>query len=279
MFGVGTDYCLLLVCRYREELHRYRGQARGHGARAAPRRPGGPGQRLHRVAAMLVLLLADTGSTHALGPGVGDRRRALCCSPGSRCCRRCSPPSGAEASGRGARTVAYRPRRRRSLRERGRLAALRRSRAQRPGLALGATVGAVRGSSRSACSPTRRTTRSAASSRRTSRASTASTRSARSFPQGALGPTSILVQREGGPATAGRPRRGAAAARGHRRRRVASASRSARRTGAIGKLDVTFDDDPYSDAALARVDDAARSRSTTCRAGATALVGAGSAVQ
>src|SRR5215207_3451758 len=68
MFGVGTDYCLLLVSRYREELHRH---ADKHEAMARALRRAGPAVLASGstvVAAMLVLLLADTGSTHALGP-------------------------------------------------------------------------------------------------------------------------------------------------------------------------------------------------------------------
>ncbi len=38
MFGVGTDYCLLLVSRYREELHRIEDKHEAMAARAAPRR-------------------------------------------------------------------------------------------------------------------------------------------------------------------------------------------------------------------------------------------------
>jgi putative drug exporter of the RND superfamily len=48
--------------------------------------------------------------------------------------------------------------------------------------------------------------------------------------------------------------------------------------GAIGKIDVTFGDDPYSEAALARVD-TLRDRVGDLPGGATALVGAGSAIQ
>ena len=89
MFGVGTDYCLLLVSRYREELHRIEDK---HEAMERAMRRAGPALLASGctvIAAMLVLLLADTGSTQLARPRVGDRRRVACCSPGSRCCRRC----------------------------------------------------------------------------------------------------------------------------------------------------------------------------------------------
>jgi putative drug exporter of the RND superfamily len=75
MFGVGTDYCLLLVSRYREEL---RVQRDKHQAMQRAVRRVGPAifaSGLTVALSMLVLTLADSGNTRSLGPvaaiGVG----------------------------------------------------------------------------------------------------------------------------------------------------------------------------------------------------------------
>ena len=82
MFGVGTDYCLLLVSRYREELHRHEDK---HEAMALALRQSGPAilaSGLTVALAMLVLVIADSRNTNTLGPvaaiGVdrGDARGA-----------------------------------------------------------------------------------------------------------------------------------------------------------------------------------------------------------
>jgi RND superfamily putative drug exporter len=68
MFGVGTDYCLLLVSRYREELRR---TADKHDAMARALRRAGPtivASGLTVALAMLVLLVCETGSIRSLGP-------------------------------------------------------------------------------------------------------------------------------------------------------------------------------------------------------------------
>jgi RND superfamily putative drug exporter len=68
MFGAGTDYCLLLVSRYREELRR---QPDKHLAMARAVRRAGPAilaSGMTVVGALLVMLTADLGSTRSLGP-------------------------------------------------------------------------------------------------------------------------------------------------------------------------------------------------------------------
>ncbi|MGZ5311073.1 MAG: MMPL family transporter [Solirubrobacterales bacterium] len=68
MFGVGTDYCLLLVSRYREELHRL---ADKHDAMSHALARTGPtilASGLTVTLAMLVLALADARNTSTLGP-------------------------------------------------------------------------------------------------------------------------------------------------------------------------------------------------------------------
>ena len=68
MFGVGTDYCLLLVSRYREELRRM--QDKHDAMRRALSRTGPAilASGMTVSLAMLAMLLADAGDTHSLGP-------------------------------------------------------------------------------------------------------------------------------------------------------------------------------------------------------------------
>src|SRR3954468_16998458 len=68
MFGVGTDYCLLLVSRYREELRRHRDK---HEAMEVALSRVGPAifaSGLTVALAMLVLLVAKAGDVRSLGP-------------------------------------------------------------------------------------------------------------------------------------------------------------------------------------------------------------------
>ena len=68
LFGVGTDYCLLLVSRFREELHRHEDK---HEAMALALRQSGPAilaSGLTVALAMLVLAIADSRNTNTLGP-------------------------------------------------------------------------------------------------------------------------------------------------------------------------------------------------------------------
>jgi RND superfamily putative drug exporter len=68
MFGLGTDYCMLLLSRYREELRRHEDK---HEAMALAMRRSGPAifaSGLTVALSMMVLAIADTRSISSLGP-------------------------------------------------------------------------------------------------------------------------------------------------------------------------------------------------------------------
>jgi RND superfamily putative drug exporter len=274
MFGVGTDYCLLLVSRYREELHRVEDK---HEAMARALRRAGPAVLASGctvVAAMLVLLLADTGSTNALGPvsAIGVASVLLA---GLTLLPALLTAAGRRGFWPRSSRVAYRPDV--DLEERPGLWRRFGDRVlRRPGLALGATS-ALFGLFALGLLAYQEDYSIGGFFKKSVESVEGFDVLGESFPQGALGPTSILVEREGGSATDADL--AAVRERVQGIDGVASVGAPQRsEDGAIGKVDVTFVDDPYSEAALARVG-TLRDRVSDLPGGATALVGAGSAVQ
>jgi putative drug exporter of the RND superfamily len=274
MFGVGTDYCLLLVSRYREELHRVEDK---HEAMARALRRAGPALLASGctvIAAMLCLLLADTGSTNALGP-VSAIGVAAVLLAGLTLLPALLTATGRRGFWPRKAAVAYQPdvdvQERRGLWRRLGDRVLR-----RPGLALAATV-ALFGIFALGLLSYKEDYSIGGFFKKSVESVDGFEVLGESFAEGALGPTSILVQREGGEATES----DLAAVRDRLEGvdGVASVSEPQRsKDGAIGMIDVTFDDDPYSEAALARVE-TLRDRLGDLPGGATALVGAGSAIQ
>ncbi|MEA2393504.1 MAG: putative drug exporter of the superfamily [Solirubrobacteraceae bacterium] len=274
MFGVGTDYCLLLVSRYREELRHAQDK---HEAMAHAMRRAGPAilaSGLTVVLAMLVLLVARLGSTQSLGPvaaiGVGVALLAGLT---------LLPALLAIAGRRGfwprRRLVALQPDAEYHERE-GAWRRLGDRVLRRPGAALAATLAlfVVGGlgllaykEDYSANGFFKKSTESV----------TGFDLLARSFPAGALAPTTVVVVRDGGAVTAA----DVAAVR----RRLATVPRVAAigpaqpsRDGRVQRLSVVFSDDPFAASALARVS-TMRERLAGLGPGVHALVGAGSAVQ
>jgi RND superfamily putative drug exporter len=275
MFGVGTDYCLLLVSRYREELHRIedKNEAMERALlRAGPALLASGGTV---ISAMLVLLLADAGSTNALGPvsaiGVASvllagltLLPALLTAFGR---RGFWPRSG---------TVAFRPEEDLSARP-GLWRRFGDRVLQRPAAALAATVALFAVFSLGLLAYKEDYSISSAFKKDVESVTGFDVLSA-SFPAGTTQPTAVIVRREGAAATAedvAEVRRRLEGVDG-----VASVSpRVVRsRDGRLARVDMVFRDDPYSDAALARVQ-TIRESLDGLPGGAEALVGSGSAVQ
>jgi putative drug exporter of the RND superfamily len=275
MFGVGTDYCLLLVARYREELRRTED---AHAAMARALRRAGPAilaSGLTVALTMLVLLVAETESTRTFGPvaaiGVACTMAAgLTLLPAllTLAGRRGFWPRGSVMTyDPGARAVE-----REGIWRRVGGRALR-----RPGLALASTVTlfAVAALGLLAYQESSTTTgffRSPVDSVEGFRALE------RGFPGGLLDPTIVLVERRVGPI---RPADVRAIERRLREQAgVARVTASPRRSasGRVAQVDVVLRADPYGAAALSLVP-RMRQAVAHVRPGVTAMVGGGSAVQ
>ena len=276
MFGVGTDYCLLLVSRYREELHRVEDK---HAAMARALRRAGPALLASGctvIAAMLVLLLADTGSTKSLGPvsAIGVASVLLA---GLTLLPALLTAAGRRGFWPRSSAVAYQPdvdlAQRQGLWRRFGDRVL-----QRPGLALAATT-ALFALFTLGLLAYKEDYSIGGFFKKSVESVDGFDVLAESFPQGALAPTSILVLRDDGEARVSNADLATVRRRLEGIDGVASVSEPQRsEDGEIGRIEVTFGDDPYSEAALARVD-TLRDRVRDLPGGATALVGAGSAVQ
>jgi RND superfamily putative drug exporter len=275
MFGVGTDYCLLLVARYREELRRFPDK---HDAMGRAVRRAGPAivaSGLTVALTMLTLLLADVGSTHSLGPvsaiGVAvallagmTLLPALLTIAG----RRGFWPRRATVEPVGDATAGERVGIWRRIGERV---------VRRPSAALAVTVGAFALSALGLLAYREDYSIGGAFKEQTE-SLTGFQIMQEAFPPGALAPTTVLVDGGGGPPPA-------AAVAGVQRalrtvRGVAAVTPAgASSDGRIARLSVVFADDPFEESSLERVE-AMRDRvaGATPR-GIRVLVGDGSAVQ
>jgi RND superfamily putative drug exporter len=274
LFGVGTDYGLLLISRYREELHQVEDK---HEAMARALRRAGPaifasGSTV--VLAMLVLLFADTGFVHSLGPtcaiGVASvllagltLMPALLAIVGR---RGFWPRQG---------TVAYDPdhaiQRRTGLWRRIGDRVL-----QRPAAALGITV-AIFGAGAFGLLAYKEDYSTNGFFKKRTEAVDGYKVIQRSFPAGALAPTTVLVQRDNGPVTPADVATARQRASGVPGIAAVTPPLARSRDGHMARFDIVFKDDPNKQAALKRVP-LLRDRVHDLGPGVTALVGDGSAI-
>jgi len=274
MFGVGTDYCLLLVARYREELRRH---ADKHDAMRSAVSRVGPAilaSGLTVTLSMLVLLIADVGSTRTLGPvaAIGVFTSMLC---GLTLLPALLAIGGRRGFWPRRRLVAYAPGSESSDARRGVWRRVGDRVLERPGRALAATlVLFVVGGfgllafkvDYSTTSFFKKDVESVDGFRVIETA----------FPAGLLNPTDVLVERSGGPVSSTDV---AAAERALRSvDGVATVALTGRSTdGNIAQLQVVLAGDPYRAAGL---DVVPRMRSALAQLppGAQGLVGGGSAI-
>jgi RND superfamily putative drug exporter len=276
MFGVGTDYCLLLVARYREELRRHQDK---HAAMEVAIRRAGPAilaSGLTVALTMLVLLVADIGSTHSLGPvsAIGVTVAFLA---GLTLLPALLTVAGRRGFWPRRHTVEFRPagggQERRGIWRRVGVRVL-----QRPGPALAATLVLFAVGALGLLAYKEDYSVENFFKDRTESADGFAVMQ-QAFPAGALVPTSVLVERLDGEVTdgdLGAVRESALAVDGVA---TVDAGRERSTDGRVARLTVVFDDDPFESAALERVEVLRDRVHAAAPDGVRVLVGDGSAVQ
>ena len=275
MFGVGTDYCLLLVSRYREELHRI--ADKGEAMERALRRAGPAllASGLTVIAAMLVLLLAEAGSTKALGP-VSAIGVACALLAGLTLLPALLTAYGRRGFWPRSESVACRPEEELAetqgvwRRVGGRVL-------QRPGIALAATLGLFGLFSLGLLSYQEDYSIGGAFKKDVESVTGFEVLSS-SFPAGTTQPTTVVIRRADGSVTDEDVQAVRERLEGIDGIAAVSPQPIRSKDGRLVRLDIVFRDDPYSEAALKRVD-VIRAALDGLPPGLEALLGSGSAVQ
>ena len=275
MFGVGTDYCLLLVSRYREELRQWEDK---HAAMRHALSRVGPAilaSGLTVALSMLVLLVAENGGVHSLGP-VAAIGVACVLLAGLTLLPALLTIAGRKGFWPRRAVVAYDPEHVATERP-GMWRRFGDRVLHRPGLALTVTglffgLGALGllayKEDYSTTTFFKKPTESVDGFRVLERA----------LPAGSLSPTNVLVEHQNGgvrPADVARARRITSSLGG-----VAEVTPVQRRSpdGRLAQFDVVFEDDPYKDATLNRIPKL-RDSLEQLEPGVRALVGGGTAIQ
>jgi RND superfamily putative drug exporter len=275
MFGVGTDYCLLLVSRLREELRRTEDK---HAAMFTALSRSGPAilaSGLTVTLAMLTLLVADSRNTSTLGPvaAIGVASALLA---GLTLLPALLTIFGRRGFWPRRRTVEYDP----DHAADSKPGAWRRFGdrvLQRPGPALAITgvaflIGAIGLTSYKVDYST------TTFFKKPVEAVEGFKLMQQAFPPGVLAPMTMLVESESGPVTPQQLTAAADAAAKVDGVASATPTKQTSTDGTIGSVAVVLDSDPYTKSSLAIVPDI-RDATKDSAADATVLLGGGSAIQ
>lgn len=274
LFGVGTDYCLLLVSRYREELHLVEDKHEAMARAVARSGPAILASGTTVILAMLVLLVAKTGSVHSLGP-VSAIGVACVLLAGLTLLPALLTIAGRRGFWPRSRTVAFDPDH--AMKQRGGVWRRLGDRVlRRPGPALAVTV-AIFGVGALGLFAYKEDYSTNGFFKKATESVNGYKLIERSFPAGALAPTTVLVRREDGPVTKADVETARRQASGVPGIAVVTGDLGHSRDGHIARFDIVFKDDPNKNAALDRVP-LLRDRLKDLGPGVTGLVGAGSAI-
>src|SRR5215217_1029992 len=251
MFGVGTDYCLLLVSRYREELHEYEDK---HVAMQHALMRAGPAilaSGMTVILSMLVLLFAEVGGIHSMGPAsaIGIASVLLA---GLTLLPALLTIFGRPGFWPRRRLIAYDPEHK-ILERQGLWRRLGDSVLRRPGLALLATVLLFTGGALGLLAYKENYSTTNFFKKATESVDGFKALESSTLPAGNLDPTNVLIERKDGPV---RPADVAAAKRtleGVKGVDRVSPPLEQSTDKRIASLNVVFADDPYTSAAFDRV--------------------------